>query len=66
MELKNFGNNLAKIRVRKNISAYELSLRIGKAPNYIHRVETAKTNVGVKTVFEICEVLEISPKELFD
>jgi len=64
MNLKNFGLNLAKARTAKGISAYELSLRIGKAPNYIHRIEYG-ANTSVKTVFEICDILQIDPVILF-
>jgi len=65
MDKKSFGLNLAKVRVSKNISAYELSLRIGKTSNYIHKVETAKIEVGISTIFEICSALEIDPRDLF-
>ena len=64
MTLKCFGLNLARARAAKGLSAYELSLKINRAPNYIHRIEYG-SNTSVKTVFEICEILEIDPKELF-
>ena len=65
MELKDFGLKLAQARTSKGISAYELSLRIGKAPNYVHRIEYG-ANTSVKTLLEICKELGIKPKELFD
>ena len=65
MELKEFGLNLAKFRMAKNLSAYELSLQIGKSPNYIHRVETGQNNLSIKTMLEICKHLEIEPHQLF-
>jgi transcriptional regulator with XRE-family HTH domain len=65
MDLKEIGVRLAKKRIEKNLSAYALSLRIGKAPNYIHRVECGQTNISVKALLEICETLDIPPAELF-
>lgn len=65
MELKDFGLNVAKVRVKANLSAYELSLRIGKDASYIHKLENGKANATLKTIFKICEVLEIEPIELF-
>jgi len=62
---KDFGTKLTKIRIAKNISAYELSLRIGKDASYIHKVESAKINISLKAMFEVCSALEIQPKELF-
>jgi len=65
MDLKDFGTSLAKVRIEKKISAYELSLRIGKDASYIHKVESAKINISMKAMLEICKALEIEPRELF-
>jgi transcriptional regulator with XRE-family HTH domain len=65
MDTKQFGIRLAQKRAVKNISAYALSLAIGKSPNYIHKAETAKINISIKSLFEICEALQITPRELF-
>ena len=65
MEFKDFGLKLARVRMSKGISAYELSLRIGHAPNYIHQVETGKNNLSLRAILAICEALEIEPKDLF-
>ena len=65
MEFIDFGVNLAKIRMKSNISAYELSLRIDKDASYIHKVESGKINMSLKTILRICEELNIDPIELF-
>ncbi|MDE6667828.1 MAG: helix-turn-helix domain-containing protein [Clostridia bacterium] len=65
MELKDFGINLAKLRIKANLSGYELSLMIGKNTTYIHKVENGKINVSLKVILQICEVLNIEPVELF-
>lgn len=65
MEFKDFGVNLAKIRTKANLSAYELSLRIDKDASYINKVENGKINIGLKAILSICEALEIEPVELF-
>ena len=54
------------IRQDKGLSAYELSLRLGKSTNYIHEVEKGKINISLDMFFLICETLKINPKELFD
>ncbi|MCL2621612.1 MAG: helix-turn-helix domain-containing protein [Firmicutes bacterium] len=53
------------MRMIKGLSAYELSLRVGKDTSYIYKVETGRINVSIKVILDICEVLEISPKDLF-
>ena len=65
MRFIDFGVNLAKIRMKSGLSAYELSLRIGKDASYIHKVESGKINVSLKSILKICEVLNIEPVELF-
>ena len=65
MDIIEFGANLAKKRAKAQLSAYELSLRIGKDASYIHKVESGKINVSLKSILKICEVLEIEPIELF-
>ena len=65
MELKDFGLNVARKRIKAGLSAYELSLRIGKDASYIHKLENGKANATLKTIFKICEVLNIEPVDLF-
>ncbi len=65
MEFWEFSVNLSRARTKANLSAYELSLRIGKNPTYINKVECRKINISLKTILDICEVLQIEPAELF-
>lgn len=64
MEFNDFGVNLARIRIKSKLSAYELSLRIGKDASYIHKVESGKINVSLKSILKICEVLNIDRKSV--
>lgn len=66
MRFIDFGVNLARIRAKSGLSAYELSLRIGKDASYIHKVESGKINVSLKSILKICEALNIEPVELFE
>lgn len=65
MKFEQFGINLAKERQKKNISAYELSLRLGKDKSYINKVENAKLNISLKMMISISEVLNIPITNLF-
>ncbi len=65
MKFEEFGLNVAKERINKNISAYELSLRLGKDASYINKVENGKINVSLKMIIAISECLEISIEKLF-
>lgn len=65
MDLNDFGKKLGEFRKSKGMSAYELSLRIGKDPSYIHKVENAKINISLSSLFKICKELEITPADIF-
>ena len=65
MDLKDFGLKVAKFRIKANLSAYELSLRIGKDVSYICKLESGKVNATLKVILQICEELNIEPIELF-
>jgi transcriptional regulator with XRE-family HTH domain len=56
---------IAQSRIAKNISAYALSTTLGKNKNYISRIESGSNNITLKALIEICQVLEINPKDLF-
>lgn len=64
MTKKEFGLNLAKKREKYGISAYELSLRLGKDTTYINKIENGKRFPSVPMLFEIASNLEIAPCEL--
>lgn len=65
MDLKDFGLNVAKYRIKANLSAYELSLRIERDASYINKLENGKVNATLNVIFKICEILKIEPAELF-
>ncbi|MBQ7977487.1 MAG: helix-turn-helix transcriptional regulator [Clostridia bacterium] len=65
MKFEDFGLNLAKERIKKNLSAYELSLRIGKDPSYINKLENGRINPSLKTILAISECLEVDVINFF-
>lgn len=65
MNKKEFGLNLAKIREKVGISAYELSLRLGRDSTYINKIENGLRYPSVPMLFEIADALKIDVTELF-
>lgn len=57
---------LAQLRMKKGISARDMSLSIGQANNYINSIENKKTMPSMQSFFYICEFLNITPQEFFD
>ena len=66
MELIEIIDRISHIRTKKGLSARELSLRIGKNPSYINRLEYRKDfepTIGV--INDIIEVCDSSFEEFF-
>ena len=61
-----FGLRLAQLRIKKGVSAREMSLSLGQNPAYINNIETGKSKPSIDVFLYICEYLEITPGEFFD
>ena len=66
MDEQFFSDRLAALRMRKNVSAREMSLAIGQNPSYINRIENRLTLPSMQVFFYICEYLGVTPAEFFD
>lgn len=66
MTEQEFSLRLAKLRTDKGVSARDMSLSIGQNPGYINNIETGKSMPSLTGIFNICDYLGITPKELFD
>ncbi len=66
MDEKDIFLRIAKLRVKKNVSAREMSLAIGQNPNYINHIETGQGMPSIAGLLYICEYLNIAPKDFFD
>lgn len=65
MQLDDIIFRIGYFRNLKNLSARELSLRIGKSPTYINQIESKNFKVSLPTLLEIIEALEITCAEFF-
>lgn len=59
-------NRIAFLRTDKNISARELSLRLGQSVGYINHIEIGTSNPSVEMLFYICEELGVTMSEFFE
>lgn len=65
-ESDKFSQRLLQLMNKNKLSARQLSLSLGYNEGYINRIVNGKTYPNVINFFEICEFLEITPKEFFD
>jgi transcriptional regulator with XRE-family HTH domain len=64
--LKAFAQRLKTIRKIKNLTQEELAARSGLTLSQIARIETAKTNPTLSTVFRIVRTMDTRLTDLFD
>ena len=58
-------SRLGYFRNKANLSAREVSLRLGYTEQFIKRIESKKIALKVKTLLDFCEIVEITPQDFF-
>lgn len=72
MELRQFdkyrqlGLNIAYYRKKAGLSQSRLAEIINISRTHMSRIETADCSVSLDVVFEICDALDVLPRQLFD
>lgn len=66
MEREEFVNRLVKLRMKKGVSARDMSLSLGQSPNYINNLEAGLSFPSMSTFFYICDYFGITPQAFFD
>ncbi len=66
MTAKEFGMRLSRLRMKKEVSARDMSLSIGQNSAYINHIESGSVWPSMEVFFYICEYLEITPQEFFE
>lgn len=61
-----FYKRLSELRIKKGVSARDMSLSIGQAAGYINALENKKGFPSMQVFFYICEYLDVTPSEFFD
>ncbi len=63
---ESFCKRLAQLRMKKGVSARDMSLSIGQNPGYINNIENEKALPSMTNFFYICEYLGITPMDFFN
>lgn len=61
-----FGLNVVYYRKRKRLTQLQLAELVDIDRSHISAIELGNIGVSLDVIFRLCEVLEITPKELFD
>jgi transcriptional regulator with XRE-family HTH domain len=58
--------NLLAARERYRLTQEELSARSGVHPTEVSRIENARRDIQITTVFKLAEALDLTPGQLID
>ena len=61
-----FGLNVVYYRKRKRLAQLQFAELVDIDRSHISAIELGNVGVSLDVIFRLCEVLEITPKELFD
>ena len=61
-----FGLNVVYYRKRKKLTQLQLAELVNIDRSHISAIELGNVGVSFDVIFKLCEVLEITPMELFD
>ena len=60
-----FIKRLVEERKKNNLSQLDLALSADLSKNLVNLIETGKRSPSLRTVFKLCDALNINPGELF-
>ena len=60
-----FGKRLTELRMKKGVSARDMSLSLGQCPSYIYNIESGHNLPSMASFFYICDYLGITPYDFF-
>lgn len=61
-----FGLNVVYYRKRERLTQLQLAELVNIDRSHISAIELGNVGVSMDVIFKLCEVLRITPKELFD
>lgn len=59
-------NRITQLRLKKDVSEYQMSYALGHSRGYIYNISSGKSLPPLTELFAICEYFEITPSEFFD
>lgn len=63
---EDFSRRLRELRMKKGVSARDMSLSIGQNPGYINTIENGHSLPSMAVFLSICDYLDITQGEFFD
>ena len=65
-QYEKFGLNIVYYRKKNHLTQLQLAELVDVDRSHISAIELGNVGVSMDVIFKLCEVLKITPKELFD
>lgn len=65
-QYEKLGLNVASYRKRKCLTQFQLAELVDIDRSHVSAIELGNEDTSLNVIFKLCEVLEVTPKELFD
>lgn len=59
-------NRITELRLKKNVSEYQMSLDLGQSKSYIQGISSGRAMPSMAQFLNICDYFEIDPIQFFD
>ena len=66
MDIEYVRQRITELRVKRNISEYQLSYDVGHSKNYVHNIVSGYSQPSVKELLYLIEALGVTPRDFFD
>ncbi len=65
MDKKYVADRITELRIKKNVSEYQMSLDLGKNKSYIQNISSGRSLPSMSQFYEICQYFNITPYQFF-
>lgn len=66
MDARYIQNRITELRLKKNISEYQMSMELGQNKGYIQAISSGKSLPSMTQFLRICDYFEMTPLQFFD
>lgn len=66
MDIEYVRQRITELRIKRNISEYQLSYDVGHSKNYVHNIVSGYSQPSVKELLYLIEALGVTPRDFFD
>lgn len=66
MDIEYVRQRITELRIKQDISEYQLSYDVGHSKNYVHNIVSGHSQPSVKELLYLIDALGVTPRDFFD